>query len=213
MRTSLTYKHREHQFIFFVSSILFVFFGVLAFAQDTHNDDTELFNNKFQLAAQVHYSNTSSGHKSAVAFGFEMSKNKHSLFTSALLNNETYKFDGVFLRYAHSLVPNSCRTSFYLQTNASIRIHSPLRKKIAKEIHDVDFTGAYEEYNTLEVYIGAGFRQTFYKQISAQVDIALGGYSRMLVSDTDCRCRHYVRYGNDTGMGLSFQLSLIYQII
>lgn len=213
MQATSVYKHKEHRFIFLVSSILFVFFGVLAFAQETYDDNTELFKDKFQLAAQVHYSNTSSGHKSAIAFGFEIKKNKHSFFTSMLLNNETYKVDGVLLRYARNLVPNSCRTSFYLQTNASIRIHSPLRKKIAEKIHDVDFTGAFEKYTTLEMYVGAGFRQTFYKRFSAQVDVALGGYSRMLVSDTDCRCKHYVRYGNDIGMGLSLQLSLVYQII
>ncbi len=218
MRT-INYPQRNKSILVIVTTLIFCLIAITTLADDGPRRKRRFKNRKarvYQKALKANFStsfmNTASGHKSGYSANVGFGNSRNLFEAGAILNSETSQLSGAHLRYKRFFMPNHRTSSLYIQASAIYRNNSPLKSKLNEVMHDQDYVGDFETFNTTELYAGLGFQQRFFRSLFADVSVGLGGYKRSVASDFDHRHNSFIRYSDDQGLGLNVKFSIGYYL-
>lgn len=129
---------------------------------------------------------------------------------SILTTPRPLKIIGAMVNYQYYLLPAEESTNIYISVLGEIKIKSALTDELNVLMHEKDFKGEYEKFNTIDLGAGFGIKQNLFLGLSINAAIHLDYYKRQIASAQDLRTVDFARYSEDTGFVLNLKLGVTY---
>lgn len=143
--------------------------------------------------------------------GFTAGVASHNVNFSILTTPRPLKVIGGMINYQYSLLPSSENTNIYVSILGEFKLKTSLSEELNILMHEKDYKGEYEKFNTIDLGAGFGIKQNLFMGLSINASIHLDYYKRQLASAQDLRTVDFARYSDDAGLVLNLKLGIAYQ--
>ena len=175
------------------------------YAQHRHREYWELRSANFSVG----YADNGFGFNNEI--GISSGTSTQYLVLGLLSSPKPLKITGAKINYQYFLLPAEESTNIYLSILSEFNIGAALTDDLNVLMHEKDFKGEYEKYNSLDLGFGFGLKQSLLYNLSISASIYLDYYKRQIASSKDSRISDYSRYSSDSGIALNVKIGVSYE--
>lgn len=186
-----------------VAVVILMMVTTLAQAQYHRTPDVHL---GFDVAQTL----TGSGHEATLISSAHVTINQHVLAIGASINERSSSIDGMQIKYAYRVTPNS-NVDIYFQSMILYRQHNALNSRLTGLVYSSETLTEFNTFSTCEAYAGFGLQIPLFYGLHLDGNIGIGYFQRTLEQAADVRITNYTRYSPDQAAALSLSAGLSYR--